>query len=214
MKLTVFGASGDTGIQLVEQLLLDGHKVVAVVRSPEKLKGKLKLSGTQLEIRKGDVLNPAVIQNTMTESDAVFSMLGASHQEPTTVYSQGIENIIHEMQTSGVNRLICLSAETLKSKQEASFKDRLILSILWKIFFNLYDDMQRMEQKVYQSEVDWTIIRPPRLTKGVKTDKYRIGINQPIPKSKGRVSHADLAACAMDQLDNPESQHSIVYVSD
>ena len=37
MKILVVGASGATGRQLVEQLLIQGHYIKAVVRSPEKL---------------------------------------------------------------------------------------------------------------------------------------------------------------------------------
>lgn len=76
-----------------------------------------------------------------------------------------MENIIREMEKSGVNRLVCLSAETLKSKEESSFTERILVKVLWEIFHNLYSEMQCMEEKIYQSTVDWTIIRPPYLSK-------------------------------------------------
>jgi uncharacterized protein YbjT (DUF2867 family) len=37
MKVLVVGASSATGSQLVEQLLIEKHKVKVIVRSPEKL---------------------------------------------------------------------------------------------------------------------------------------------------------------------------------
>ena len=37
MKITVFGATGGTGRQLVEQALAAGDEVVAYVRNPSKL---------------------------------------------------------------------------------------------------------------------------------------------------------------------------------
>jgi putative NADH-flavin reductase len=37
MNLTVLGATGSTGTQLVEQALAAGHHVTALARSPEKL---------------------------------------------------------------------------------------------------------------------------------------------------------------------------------
>ena len=35
-KLAIFGASGRTGVHLVQQALAKGHSVTAVVRNPEK----------------------------------------------------------------------------------------------------------------------------------------------------------------------------------
>lgn len=208
MKIVVFGATGDTGVPLVKQLLLEGHEVTAIVRKPEKL----GLSGERLEIVKGDVLNPSTIEGQLRGKDAVLSVLGGNHRQPTTVYSEGIENIIKEMVRSGVSRLVCLSAETLKSKEEFSFTERILVKVLWKIFFNLYSDMKRMEEKIYQSTVDWTIIRPPYLTNGAPKGKYRISLDKPVPKGKGRITRADLALSMIHQLKNSDSIRSIAYV--
>ncbi len=75
------------------------------------------VSDKHLEIKKGDVLNPSTLQKVMVGKDAVLSVLGVNHRNPTTVYSKGIKHIINEMKNSGIKRLICLSAETLKSKR-------------------------------------------------------------------------------------------------
>lgn len=208
MKIVVFGATGDTGIPLVKQLLLEGHEVTAIVRNPEKL----GLAGKRLEIVKGDVLNPPTIAGKLTGKDAVLSVLGGNHRQPTTVYSEGAENIIREMEKAGVKRFVCLSAETLKAKEESSFTERILMKVLWKIFFNLYRDMERMEERIYRSTVDWTIIRPPYLTNGASKGHYRISFNKPVPKGKGRITRADLALSMVHQLRNPDSIHSIAYV--
>lgn len=208
MKVVVFGATGGTGILLVKQLLLKGHEVTAIVRKPEKL----ELTGKHLEVIKGDVLNPSAIKGKLAGKDAVFSALGGNHRQPTTVYSEGMKNIIREMEESGMKRLICLSAETLKPKEESSFTGRILVNVLWKIFFHLYSDMERMEEKVYQSRLDWTIIRPPYLTNGSPKGDYRMRLNKPVAKGKGRITRADLAKSMVDQLKNPDSICSIAYV--
>lgn len=125
VKVVVFGATGDTGIPLVKQLLQEGYEVTALVRKPENF----MLSGEQLEVVKGDVLNPSTIEGKMTGKDAVLSVLGGNYREPTTVYSEGMKNIIREMNQAGVKRLICLSAETLKSKEETSFNAASVSSL-------------------------------------------------------------------------------------
>jgi len=40
MKIAIFGATGETGRQLVEQALAAGYQVVAYVRNPSKLNTK------------------------------------------------------------------------------------------------------------------------------------------------------------------------------
>ena len=42
MTILIVGASGATGIRLVEELLNRGHYVKVIVRSPEKLPDTLK----------------------------------------------------------------------------------------------------------------------------------------------------------------------------
>ncbi|MEI3614971.1 NAD(P)-dependent oxidoreductase [Pseudogracilibacillus sp. SO30301A] len=208
MKVVLFGATGDTGKPLVRHLLLEGHEVTVIVRKPEKF----DLSGERLEVEKGDVLKPSTIKGKLTGKEAVLSVLGGNHRQPTTVYSEGMENIINEMERAGVKRLVCLSAETLKSKEESSFTERILVIVLWKVFHNLYSDMERMEEKIKKSTIDWTIVRPPYLTKGAPKGHYRMNLDKPIPKGKGRITRSDLALAMIHLLKNPDSIHSIAYV--
>lgn len=51
MKLAILGATGRTGVHLVEQALEEGHEVVAIVRTPSKVTTEhenLKVSSTYL----------------------------------------------------------------------------------------------------------------------------------------------------------------------
>ena len=54
MKLVVFGATGNTGRNVVEQALEAGHEVTAVARKPPAL----KISHARLEVLRGDVMDP------------------------------------------------------------------------------------------------------------------------------------------------------------
>lgn len=57
-KIIVFGATGGTGMQLVQQALSAGYKVTAVVRTPDAF----TISDKNLEVIKGDVLQRAVLK--------------------------------------------------------------------------------------------------------------------------------------------------------
>ncbi len=72
MKLLIFGASGRTGRQLVEQALAQGHVVTAFVRHP----AKFRVSHANLRVAQGDVLRYDNVEPAVTGQDAVLSALG------------------------------------------------------------------------------------------------------------------------------------------
>jgi putative NADH-flavin reductase len=158
----------------------------------------------------GDVLNPATIQQAMIGQDAVIATLGATDRGPTTVYSEGVANIIRAMRLAGVRRLLCVSASGL---EPGPLWQRLIAKpLLWAVFKNSYTDLVRMETAVKASDVDWTIVRPPRLTNGPSTGQYHAAINKHL-KSAMLISRADLASYMLSQLDNRESYCAVVEVA-
>ena len=69
MTILVVGASGATGRQLVEQLLIQRHKVKVIVRSPEKLP-ELWKSDDNLQIISASILELTV--NEMRDLNGGF----------------------------------------------------------------------------------------------------------------------------------------------
>ncbi|MDP4240854.1 MAG: NAD(P)H-binding protein, partial [Bacteroidota bacterium] len=105
-NIIVFGASGGTGLEVVEQALEAGHQVTAVLRNPEVF----PIRHEQLKIIRGDVFNLPGYENAFFGKEIVISCLGTHKKEPTTVYSQGVTNIMQAMQKVGMDRIICLSS--------------------------------------------------------------------------------------------------------
>jgi uncharacterized protein YbjT (DUF2867 family) len=62
MKLTVFGATGGTGKQLVEQALAAGNKVVAFARNPSKL----TIKNEHLTVVQGELSDQALIEKAVS----------------------------------------------------------------------------------------------------------------------------------------------------
>ncbi len=77
MTILVVGASGATGQQLVEQLLIQGHTVKAIVRSPESLPKSWK-NNTNLQIISASILDltDKDMRVHVLNCDAVASYLG------------------------------------------------------------------------------------------------------------------------------------------
>jgi hypothetical protein len=77
MTTLVVGASGATGKQLVEQLLIQGHKVKAIVRSPEKLPESWK-NNDSLQIISASILDSSdkEMSDYVFGCDSIASCLG------------------------------------------------------------------------------------------------------------------------------------------
>jgi len=189
-RLIIFGATGGTGQEVVKQALNNGHKVTIIIRRALSF----PFQHPQLKIVQGDVLQLSTFAGEMQGKDAVISCLGVgSSRKPTTLYSEGIQNIVAAMELAGVDRLVCISAGALYVNKQMGFFVRLLTKlVLQKIFKEMYDDMRLMEVIVEKSKLNWTIVRPPMLKDTPLTGIYRTAIATHI-KRPFSIGRADLA---------------------
>ena len=70
-------------------------------------------------------------------------------------------------------------------------------------------DMRGAEEEIRASGLDWTIMRPPRLTDGPASGTYRTAIDANLPRGV-TVSRADLATGMLAVIGDPAAiQHHI-----
>jgi putative NADH-flavin reductase len=69
-----------------------------------------------------------------------------------------------------------------------------------------------METVVAASNLDWTIVRPPRLTRGPRTGRFRFEKDH-LPPSGRSISRADLAHFLLDATTNDDLHRSVLGVS-
>jgi nucleoside-diphosphate-sugar epimerase len=100
MRLTIFGASGQTGRHLLTQALDTGHTVTAVVRDPTRL--PIRHDG--LTVLAADVLDPAAIQPAVAGADAVISALGPHPpRNRSSIMSAATASILAAMRATGTS---------------------------------------------------------------------------------------------------------------
>ena len=210
MKLVVFGATGGTGQHILTQALQAGHSVTAVARDPSQL----AITHDQLHTVPGDVLDPATLLGCTDGADAVLSALGVgTSRSPTSVYSAGITNILHPMRQAAVRRILVISALPVTPRTEVGLVQRWVAyPILYQLFGDGYADMARMEQLLHDSDTDWTIIRPPRLTNAPATGHYRTAVNEQLRRA-GKISRAELAGAMLDLMQNPDAVRATVIAA-
>jgi hypothetical protein len=126
------------------------------------------------------------------------------------------------MEDTGARRIIVVSAApvgTVPSPARPNppehdpgdgFFMRTLLGPLVKRFLRgHYADLARMEDVLRESKLDWTIVRPPRLTDGPVTGTYRTAYDRNV-RGGAMISRADVAHLMLHVLARPETfQHSI-----
>jgi putative NADH-flavin reductase len=201
MRLVVFGATGGTGRNVVEQALEAGHEVSAVARKPHAL----TIFHERLEVVRGDVMDLDSIRQAVVGKDAVISVLGVPYShELITVYSAGVRNILRAMESAGVGRFVGVSAGGFVDdpKNDTLVIRYIVKPILKGILRHSYADMALMEEEVKRSGRKWTIVRPARLTDGSHTGRYRTAIDGSVPGGWS-ISRADVADFIVTHLDDP-----------
>jgi putative NADH-flavin reductase len=209
MRLTIFGATGGIGGQLLQQAVAAGQDVTAVVRDPRKLAPSR--NGVRVVSVDLAAPEPAVLESAVAGADAVLSGLGPRAMTKAGVAEHGTRAIVQAMQASRVRRILVVSAAPISTVPspgrrhpprhdpgEGFFMRNLLTPFAKTVMRERYADLALMEDLLRASDLDWTIFRPPRLTDQPLTGTYRTVFGQNLRRgvliSRADVAHGMLAA--------------------
>ena len=205
MKIIIFGAAGGTGKALTEQALAQGYIVTGFDRNPEAL----KLQHPNLTMLKGDIFDPAGVEEAIAGQDVVFCVLGVRPGVTIPVCSVGTKNIIAAMQKQDVKRLMIQSAFAVAALDGEWREVPWIVPLVSPLFGKvraMFMDHVRQEQFVRQSNLDWIVVRPSRLTDTPRTGTYKVG--EPLfIGPNARIARADVADFMLKQVQNDTYIH-------
>lgn len=193
MRLFILGATRGTGAELLQQALARGHQVMALARSPRQI----IIRHANLAVVAGDALDAARLQTLLPGHDAVLSSLGHAKGSPSTILGDAARITVAAMNATGVRRLLVVSVACLFP--ESGFVGALLTSIILRA--NAADS-RKMERVVSSSGLDWTIVRPPRLTNDSRTERYRVEDGR-LPRGGRVISRADVAHFMINETENP-----------
>jgi putative NADH-flavin reductase len=176
----------------VQQAVAAGHEVTALCRDPSKLSAPAGVRAAQ-----GDVKDAASLGSAVSGQDAVLYAVGSNKSSPVGIRAEGVRNVIAAMKDQGVRRLIALSAFGAgDSKGEGGFVfDKIIAKLFMK---QILADQSDMEAEVVKSGLDYTLVRPTRLTDGPAAGKWDVIFKG--GKASSKISRADTAAFMLQQL--------------
>jgi putative NADH-flavin reductase len=196
-----------TGRLIVEQALENGHHVTAAVRNPDTRTElhRLRADTGRLRITAGDVRDPRAVRAAVQGQEAVVSAVASRGRHPHGVFSDGTRTIVDALRATGVRRFLCISSRGVNYHDRGlPFIYRAVLRPL--LLRDVYADMTIMEEAVRASDLDWTLIRPPRLVDSPARGTYRVedGHN---PRGGWTLSRADLAAFVVAHLGTTQWTH-------
>jgi nucleoside-diphosphate-sugar epimerase len=124
-KYFVTGATGFIGGELVKQLIGRGHKVVALVRSPQRA-AMLKALG--VEMHAGDITDRETLKAPMTGVDGVFHVaawykVGVWEPLADQINVDGTRNVLHTMKALEIPRGVYTSTVAVFSDTKGAVPD-------------------------------------------------------------------------------------------
>jgi putative NADH-flavin reductase len=221
MKLTVIAATGGIGRQVLEQAVTAGHDVTAVVRNPQNL------PPTPARVVAADLAtaDPHALQPAVEGADAVLSALGARSKAEAGVAWRGTQAVTRAMQAADVRRIVAVSAAPVgtvasPARPEPPRNDpgdgfvmrNLAYPALRAAFREIYADLARMEDVLRESGLDWTVVRPVRLTGKPVTGRYRTAFGQNVRHGLF-ISRADVANYMLRAIGEPEAFRQTVGIA-
>lgn len=198
MKIVVFGATGQVGKYLVKQALLMGYQVRAFGRNVHELHDETPM----LEKIKGGVFDASEVLAAVEGTDAVMSVLGGSFDGLDKTRSLGIKNIIAQMKTAGVRRIVALGGAGVLDHPGSG------LVIDQPDYPAEYIPVGKEHQKAWEqlrdSGLDWTFVCSPDIVDADVTGKYLTSVNQLPPGGIGRINAGDIALCMLQELERKD----------
>lgn len=201
MRISVFGASGGIGTEVVRQSLAGSDEVIAVVRNPAVLAVE---PSDRLIVIRARVTDPEAIMPAVVAADSVVSALGPRRGDGAGICSQGTASVIRAMEKAGTERLVVVSAGGAFIDDGDGFFSRHLVKpwIVQRLFREVFADLHRMEEEVRASGLAWTIVRPPQLLNRPPTGRYRTAVDRNV-RGGYQISRADVADAIRRALTDP-----------
>jgi NADPH:quinone reductase-like Zn-dependent oxidoreductase len=194
------GATGNVGLSALRRSLAAGHTCIAICRTPSKLTDKLGSSPANLVLVQGNAHDAAVLERGLahpskpnTFVDVVSSSIGGAFLFPAmkiddpTVCGRGMKillDTIAELRRKGYTgrpHIVGVSSTGLSTV--ARDVPVLFVPLYHVVLKKPHEDKRAMEELLFASGEDWTVVRASALTDAVESaDGIRVGKEDPIAK--------------------------------
>jgi len=194
-RIAVVGGHGQVARHLLVALRRSEHDVVALVRR-EEYRSELESRGAEVRLLDIERDDAAAFAAAFDGCDAVVFAAGGgpdgNRERKRTVDLEGSLKSVEGSRLAGIARFVQVSAINVDDPLPAGTDD------VWRAYVEAKRDA---DAALRASSLDWTIIRPGRLTDDPATGLVALGPDV----GRGDITRADVAAVLAAVLDEPGS---------
>lgn len=202
--VAIFGVSGATGHALA---------AAAHVRA-WPVRGLCRISSTPptgVALIRGDLDDVAAVRETLEGATAVCCVLGSRPPYVDVFCAQATRAIVMGMVASGCRRLLCVTGAMI-----GRLPTRSRPMEWWGTWFRrrrpaVARDREEQEAVVMHSGLDWTVVKPPRLTDDPPCGRIAAGSDLAVGL-RSSLSRADLATFLLDEIASRRFVHQRIIV--
>lgn len=208
MRIAVLGATGRTGVPLVAEAVRRRHEVAALVRTP----GKRALLPDGVDVVEGDATDRGALGRLVADADAVVDVIASDRGGPEDLRRRVVPQLLDAMGEHDVHRLVLLTGAGVRVEEDdPGLLDRIIVGVMRVVAAGVLEDGELATAAVAASDLDWTVVRAPRLTEDDPRGSARAfaGVGR---GSSTRIARSDLAGWLLDELEAPAwvGRHPVV----
>lgn len=200
-RIALIGGHGKVALLATPHLVAAGHQVGSIIRNPDHA-AEVEALGATAVVSDIEHLDEQQTQELLSDYDVVVWSAGAGGGSPERTYAVDRDAAIRSIDaaaTVGAQRYVMVSyfgaGPNHGVPQENSF-------------FAYADAKTAADAHLAASALDWTILRPSRLTDDAPTGQISVGADQP----KSQVSRADVGATIAAVVDDPSTiRHTFEY---
>lgn len=193
--VAVLGATGGTGLAVVEQCLAKGYTVRALGRNPAAF-SQAVLANPSFTFQKGDVKKDDDLRMVFTDATDVVNALGGRDKNDTIcseaqpIINRVLNSVNPDMRLVTVTSMAVGDSYHYVDWGTRRFADWVIPKVI--------ADKNLQERAVIRDTVNWVIVRPAGLGTGPVTGNYLVG-EYIAPTGYKQISRNDVAHFIVDQ---------------
>ncbi len=205
MKITVFGATGNVGKRVIDEALMRGHEVTAVLRNSSRREEVNPV----VNIVIGDVDKVSDVVRLSVGQDLVISATRPPQGNENQLVN-AVKSLLTALKQTKVRLLLVGGAASLTVPNNPSalvVDDIDLVPLSWRNIALACLAQHKLCQE--NALVDWTYVSPPAMIMpGERTGIFRLGSDELLVDSQGRssISFEDFAMALIDEAE--QHKHS------